>query len=170
MDEKRNLKFTKGRRSVWRGLGVRSKPKLQVETRIVRFNKKIEKKKNCILSAGTPSESGESPSPARRAQVRVTLLLLLTGAKALSRSDLRFYNFHGASSRRLLRHHWKMVSWKNDASLIRQMDDLSSLLLFSGYFSSFLNIWMVDDCLTRAPPHHFVKATFLLFSMLHIYE
>ena len=87
MDEKRNLKFTKGRRSVWRGLGVRSKPKLQVETRIVRFNKN-KREKNCILSAGTPSESGESPSPARRAQVRVALLLLLAGVKALSCSDL----------------------------------------------------------------------------------
>ena len=58
-----------------------------------------------------------------------------------------------------------MVSWKNDATLIRQMDDLSSLLLLSGYFSSFINIWMVDDCLARAPPHHFVKAIFFLLSM-----
>ena len=149
MDEKRNLKFTKGRRSVWRGLGVRSKPKLQVETRIVRFNKN-KREKNCILSAGTPSESGESPSPARRAQVRVALLLLLAGVKALSCSDLWFYNFHGASSRRLLRHHWIMVSWKNDVTfIIRLTNDLSSLLSLSGYFSSFLNIWMVDDCLAR---------------------
>ena len=44
MNERRNSKFTKGRRSVWRGLGVRSKPKLQVENRIVRFNKKRERK------------------------------------------------------------------------------------------------------------------------------
>ena len=73
MNEKRNLKLTKGRRSVWRGLGVRSKPKLQVETRIVRFNKKKEKE---IVSSVRERRLNQENHQVLQGELRSELLLL----------------------------------------------------------------------------------------------
>ena len=78
MNEKRNLKFTKGRRSVWRGLGVRSKPKLQVENRIVRFDKEIE-----IVSLVRERRLNQENHQVLQGELRSELLcyFLLAGAK-----------------------------------------------------------------------------------------
>ena len=90
MNEKRNLKLTKGRRSVWRGLGVRSKPKLQVENRIVRFDKKLE-----IVSLVRERRLNQENHQVLQGELRSELLCCFF---LLAQSSLLFYD---VSSRRL---------------------------------------------------------------------